>query len=221
VINVGLWYHIHKEKEGAWFKRKFTEDLTRLFSLVPPDRTVLRLGPPKSHFLTENGLLFSNKIVLKENGLRTSNSKCRPSLKTDRFDAKFDPYGVLAAETALYSNVRMEWIDWSEPPFAKCALGSTEKTISVIPHVELSAPFFRNHLHDEDCSHYCWSPLFYQPFWDAIFLAFRRSLCTELEVRAHPVDPKGPPAVLVEKNDSYTDGFAWELTRRVIQLDAL
>jgi hypothetical protein len=80
------------------------------------------------------------------------------------------------------------------------------------PFGELTSPFYRNHeafglfRHAMDCTHSCYAPNLYDPFWDALYLILQREVGTptgQAEARSDKTRDFPPPftRTSIQKND--------------------
>jgi hypothetical protein len=113
---------------------------------------------------------------------------CAPHVRVNWFDDRFDYINQFAWHYLnTFSDIRAEWLRWGETN-QDCKRKPVIR-IFMFPAAELSAPFYRNHIdyHSnssifaDDCTHSCWAPNLYEPYWDFMAMVFNQTLCTEFD----------------------------------------
>lgn len=147
------------------------------------EQTLLWFGAPRQHFR-----FFEKDIDTA--GLfhyRNKNDQyqfCGNAIRYPFNHDKFDPRNQYAYRKAISMGLEATWINWTELDDGKCNMHLPNKTtphLYFLPMGELTSPFYKNHedykpditVEQGDCTHSCWTPNLYEPFWDALFLSLK------------------------------------------------
>ncbi|KAH9253396.1 hypothetical protein BASA81_008747 [Batrachochytrium salamandrivorans] len=136
-------------------------------------RTLLWMGAVKQHFrYNQTDPDVSGEYVLKQ-----PHQYCAASSRFPVDHPKFQPINQYVFDyftTKL--NISASWFKWNARP--KLPHHQSMPHIHFLPFAELTSPFYRNYRYYNanplfrviDCTHNCWIPNLYEPFWDAMFL---------------------------------------------------
>ncbi|KAH9256350.1 hypothetical protein BASA81_005583 [Batrachochytrium salamandrivorans] len=163
VMLIGLGLHYLSPNRSA-----INEVLGHIASELPRNITAVWMGAPKQHFRFE----LNNTQVT--GFFQTSPGRikfCGPVARYPWTHPDFDAVNTYAFNYLTNTlNVSASWFRWNAVP--------SPTGLHFLPFAELTSPFHRNYKYYDpnpivrsyDCSHKCWAPNFYEPYWDALYL---------------------------------------------------
>jgi hypothetical protein len=177
----------------------FVEDMEHFFGAMQrtheaSSKLWFWLGAPKQHFRYDE-----NPLV--DGGWRWVSRKppqwCGPAARFNYSHPMFDNRTARFFERTREKNVSAGWINWSLYENECQRLRQRYQHgvhIHVFPSVALTAPFYKNHraynsskkVWQDDCTHSCWAPNLYEPYWDALYLAMNLRSCDQKPDRLYP-----------------------------------